>query len=146
MRETLAELLIRVPKSNCLGEPKARWCRDIWTSCAAVRWEMCSLTKDKATPVSEETSQLVSADWINIALDWPVAVYLLRAHQRQLANLRCKDPVDSSLFPASSRPDNKASQSIKQLFLLSFLSILAVISGGLSEHRWVKFYLTRQVS
>lgn len=150
MRETLAELLIRVPKSNCLGKPKARWCRDIWTSCAAVRWEMCSLTKDKATPVSKETSQLVSADWINIALDWPVAVYLLRAHQRQLANLRCKDPV-SRLFPfplhtASSRPDNKASQSIKQLFPLSFLSILAVISGGLSEHRWVKFYLTRQVS
>lgn len=101
MRETLAELLIRVPKSNCLGEPKARWCRDIWTSCAAVRWEMCSLTKDKATPVSEETSQLVSADWINIALDWPVAVYLLRAHQRQLANLRCKDPV-SRLFPFPS--------------------------------------------
>lgn len=95
--KTMAEPLIKVPKSNCLAESKARQACDIWTSSTAVYRGMCSLTKDKTTPVSKETGQLGSADWINIALDWPVAVYFLRANQRHLANLRCKDPV-SPLF------------------------------------------------
>ena len=76
----MAEPLIKVPKSNCLGESKARRGCDIWTSGAAVYREMCSLTKDKTTAVSKETGLLGSADWINIASDW--LVYFLRANQR----------------------------------------------------------------
>lgn len=113
---------------------------------------MCSLTKDK-TAVSKETSQLLFTDWINIALDWPVDVYFLRAHQRHLANLRCKDLVSLPflLHTPFLHPDNKVSQSDDSLSLASFSlslssSILAVISGGLSGHHWVKFYLTHQVS
>ncbi len=98
----MAEPLIKVPKSNCLGESKARRGCDIWTSGAAAYRGMSSLTKDKTTPVSKETGQLGSADWINIASDWPVAVYFLRANQRHLANLRCKDPVSLLfLFPCT---------------------------------------------
>lgn len=43
---------------------------------------MCSLTKDKTTPLSKETGQLGSADWINTALDWPVAVYRLKGKRK----------------------------------------------------------------
>lgn len=62
----MVEPLIKVPKSNCLGESKARQGYDIWTSNAADYSEMCSPTKDKTTPISKETGQLGSADWINI--------------------------------------------------------------------------------
>lgn len=129
----MAEPLIKVPKSNCLGESKARRGCDIWTSSAAVYREMCSLTNDKTTPVSKESDQLGSPDWINIALDWPVAVYFLRVNQRHLANLRCKDLASPLLFPLHTpflHPDNKVSQSDSSLSP----SILCVISGGLSEH------------
>lgn len=90
-------LSLKVP-TNRLGESKARRGCDIWTSSAAVYREMCSLTKDKTTPLSKETGQPGSADWINTALDWPVAVYFLRANQRHLANLRCRDPVSLFFF------------------------------------------------
>lgn len=153
--ETKAEPLIKVPKSNCLGESKARRGCDIWTSNTTLHWEMCSLTKDKTTPVSKETGQLASADWINIALDWPVAVYFLRANQRHLANLGCKDPVSLLyLFPCTHyfcthtiKPVNQTSLSLSLFLLFLPLPLYpSVISGGLSEHHWVKLYLTHQVS
>lgn len=123
----MAEPLIKVPKSNCLGESKARRGCDIWTSSTAVYREMCSLTKDKTTPVSKETGLLGSADWINIALDWLVAVYFLRANQRHLSQPQMQRSSISTLpFPLHTpflHPDNKVSQSVNSLSFFLPLSI-----------------------
>lgn len=117
---------------------------------------MGSQTKDKTTHISKETGLLGSADWINIALDWPVAVYFLRANQRHLSSPQLQRFSISALpFPLHTpllHPDKKVSQSDNYLSLSFFLHspvllfLHSVISGGLSVNHQVKFYLTHQVS
>lgn len=89
---------------------------------------MCSQTKDKTTPVSKETSLLGCADWINIASDWLVVVYFLRAKQRHLSRPQMQRSSISALpLPLCTpflHPDKK-SQPIRQLsfFLPPSLSL-----------------------
>lgn len=117
---------------------------------------MGSQTKDKTTPISKETGLLGSADWINIALDWPVTVYFLRANQRHPSPPQLQRSSISALpFPHTFLAPRQMGQSIRQtisLFLSSSIppscssSTPSVIFGTLSVHHQVKFYLTHQVS
>lgn len=83
-------------KGGILGvkEQMTLWCLYLW---AAVHSAMCRLSKDKNN--TRQQGDKPAAFWLDkYSLGCLSVVYFLRAHQRHLDTLRCKDPVSLLLF------------------------------------------------
>lgn len=95
--------------------------------------------------VSKETGLPDCADWISTASDWLVTVYSPRANQRHRI---CPPMHRSSIsaLPLPRQPSILAPRQKRQSIRRLSLAFLSVISAGLSGHRRLEFYLTRQVS